>query len=102
MNNLAAITPNTENSLTLFLVCRNDLLNSFAFAYIVLFASRVAATKLSTMLLDVLQYTSALDREIPLRVLMFHLQHSLHMMSISNERHVLEHIMMGSRPNNKA
>ena len=61
MNNLAAITPNSENSLTLVLVFYNDLLNSFAFANIVLFASRVAATKLSAMFLDVLQYKTALD-----------------------------------------
>lgn len=61
MNNLAAITPSSENSLTLFLVCCNDLLNSVADANIVLFGSRVTATKLSAMFLDVLQYTSALD-----------------------------------------
>lgn len=61
MNNLVAITPNSENSPTLFLVCCNDLLNSFAFANFVLFASRVTATKLSAMFLDVSQYTLALD-----------------------------------------
>jgi len=33
---------------------------------------------------------------------MFHLQHSLHMMSLSNERHVLEHMMIGNRLDNKA
>jgi hypothetical protein len=61
MNILAALTPNSEKSLTLFLVCCNDVLISSAFANIVLFASQVAATKLSTMFLNVLQYTSSLD-----------------------------------------
>jgi len=61
MNILAALTPNSENSLTLFLVCCNDVLISSVFANIVLFVSRVAATKLSTMFLNVLQYTSSLE-----------------------------------------
>ena len=52
-----------ENSLTLFLVCCNDVLINSAFANIVLSASRVAVTKLSTMLVNVLPYTSALDGE---------------------------------------
>ena len=58
-----AVTPILENSLKLFLVCCNDVLISSAFANAVLFASRVAVTKLSTILVNVLPYTSALDGE---------------------------------------
>src|SRR5687768_17166989 len=63
---LAAVTPILENSLTLFLASWNDVLISCKFANTALFANRVAVTILSTMLVNVFPYTSALDcKNIP-------------------------------------
>ena len=55
-----SFTPILENSLMLFLACWNYELTSSVFANTVLFVSRPPVTKLSTIFVKVLPFTSAL------------------------------------------